>query len=61
MTRQEMTDIVYDTLMQNRQHIQLDLDKVKDQETNSIKGRIFFDYEDMLVVISVNTIPLAGG
>lgn len=34
MTVKEITNLVYDTLMQNKQHPQLDADKVDNQEVD---------------------------
>lgn len=42
--REEVTNIIYDTLMSNKQHPQFDLKKVKRQEVNAGKGRITFSY-----------------
>ena len=42
----EITDILYDTLMGNKQHEQLNLDKVENPEVNRKQGWITFDYED---------------
>lgn len=58
MNQQEITDIVYDTLMQNRQHPQLDLSIVDNQEVDKKGGVIFFEYEDVIVRIDVEVHPL---
>jgi len=55
MTQQEITDIVYDTLMQNKQHPQLDLGIVENQEVDNKEGLITFEYEDIWVGIVVKT------
>ena len=55
MTKQEMTDIIYDTLMQNIQHPQFDLDVVEDQEVDSKAGLITFTYGDVWIGIVVRS------
>jgi hypothetical protein len=41
----ELTDIIYDTLMQNTQFPQLDLADVEFQEVDASLGRILFEYQ----------------
>lgn len=53
MGKQEMTDIIYDTLMQNKQHPQFNLDVVEDQEVDSKAGLITFIYDDVWIGIVV--------
>lgn len=55
MTLREITDMVYDTLMQNKQlpYEALDLSKVENQEVNAEGGFITFDYNDRLIKIDV--------
>ena len=40
----ELTNIVYDTLMGNVQHEQLDTQYIEDQECGATDGRITFKY-----------------
>jgi hypothetical protein len=55
MTQQEITDIIYDTLMQNMQYKQLDLNIVDNQEVDSKGGLILFDYDiDTMVKINIS-------
>ena len=49
----ELTDIIYDTLMQNKQHEQLDLDKVIEPVVERKRGWITFGYGDDIVLINV--------
>lgn len=44
MRLEDITDIVYDTLMENKQWPQLDIDKVDDPEVDSKDGLIKFTY-----------------
>ncbi len=57
MDKQEITDIVYDTLMQNKQppYEALDLSKVDNQECDATGGLIMFEYhgEEVKIDISV--------
>ena len=55
MDSKEITDIIYDTLMQNKQHEQLNLDKVEDPVVDRKRGWITFDYEDVVVYIGVSS------
>ena len=41
----ELTDIIYDTLMQNTQFPQLDLADVEFQEVDASLGRLLFEYQ----------------
>jgi hypothetical protein len=41
---EELTNMIYDTLMQNTQYPQLDLADVDYQEVNASIGRILFEY-----------------
>ena len=54
MTLQDITDRIYDTLMNNEplSH-QLDLSRVSEQETNAKDGFIVFDYNDQTIKIDV--------
>ncbi len=54
MTRQEITNIVYDTLMQNNQHLQLDTDQIDNQECEAGRGVILFWYCGDEVRIDIN-------
>lgn len=54
MTNGEITNIIYDTLMQNKQHKQLDLDKVDNQEVDAKDCMILLDYEDVHIWIDVH-------
>lgn len=54
MDNKEITDIVYDTLMQNKQHEQLNLDKVEDPVVDRKRGWITFDYEDVVVFVDIS-------
>ena len=53
MDNKEITDIIYDTLMQNKQHKQLDLDKVENPIVERKRGWITFDYEDKTVFMNI--------
>ena len=57
MDNKEITDIVYDTLMQNKQHEQLNLDKVEDPVVDRKRGWITFDYEDVIVYVNISCFP----
>jgi hypothetical protein len=57
MDDKEMTDVIYDTLMQNKQHEQLDLNKVEDPKCERKRGWITFDYGDRIVYINLFTMP----
>ena len=50
---EEITNVIYDTLMQNKQHPQLDMDIVESQEVLAGDGKIWFDYNDKTVEIFV--------
>ncbi len=54
MIKQEITDIVYDTLMQNRQHLQLALNRVENQEVDAKGGLIMFEYCGTAVKIDIS-------
>ena len=54
MTLQDITDRIYDTLMNNEPlSNQLDLSRVSEQETNAKDGFIVFDYNDQTIKIDV--------
>ena len=53
MDSKEITDIVYDTLMQNKQHRQLELDSVENPEVDRKRGWITFDYGNAEVHINI--------
>jgi len=55
ITSQEITNVIYDTLMQNRQYPQLDLEKVEDQDVDARIGNISFVYDGTGVVVDVRT------
>ena len=55
MTVEEITDIIYDTLMQNTQHPQFEVDKVDNQGVDNYFGFITFDYDDVSVSINIGT------
>jgi len=55
MDKVEITNIIYDTLMNNKQHCQLDLDRIDNQEINAENGVILFDYEDMAFRMNITT------
>ena len=54
MDNKEMTDILYDTLMQNKQHEQLNLDKVENPVVDRKRGWITFDYDGEVVFVNVS-------
>lgn len=56
MTKQEITDIVYDTLMENKgkPYVALDLSKINNQECDATAGFIVFDYDGMSVKIDIS-------
>lgn len=54
MDYKEMTDTIYDTLMQNKQHGQLDINKVEDPVVERRRGWITFDYGEIVVHIDVH-------
>lgn len=54
MTAEEITDIIYDTLMGNTQYEQLDLSKVDNQEIDAKDCIMLFDYEDIHICIDVS-------
>ena len=49
----EMTNIIYDTLMKNPQHPQLDIDKVTNQTVDAQNGYISFNYESLYVEVRI--------
>lgn len=55
MSLKEMTDIIYDTLMENKKppYEALDLSKVEDQQVDAVGGLITFDYGDVQVRMNV--------
>jgi len=54
MDNKEITDVIYDTLMRNKQHEQLNLDKVENPVVEREHGWITFDYEDVIVYINIS-------
>ena len=56
MDRQEMTNIIYDTLMKNKQHPQFNPDCVEDNCTMAAKGIISFTYGDTDYLVRVTKI-----
>lgn len=56
MDNKEITDVLYDTLMQNKQHEQLDLDKVENPVVERKRGWITFNYEDVIVCVNISII-----
>lgn len=52
-----LTDIIYDTLMENKSppYEALDLGKVENQQVDAVGGLITFDYEDVSVKMTVIT------
>lgn len=54
--RYEITDQIYDTLFQNKQHKLLDIDKIENQYTDSGKGKMYFDIqiEDSTITIELS-------
>ena len=56
MTRQTMTDIIYDTLMENKQHPQFNIDNVDNNCTMAAKGIISFSYGDTDYLIRVTRV-----
>ena len=48
-TIEEITNLIYDTLMKNTQHPQFDINKVENQEVDAKGGIIRFDYENVIV------------
>ncbi len=56
MDTKEITDMIYDTLMQNKQHEQLNLDKVENPIVERSRGWITFNYEDKIVCMNIFTI-----
>lgn len=57
MDTKDMTDVIYDTLMQNKQHEQLNLDKVENQEVDRKRGWITFEYEGKIIYINIHDFP----
>lgn len=53
MNSKEITDVIYDTLMQNKQHKQLNINKVENPIVERKCGWITFDYEDVIVYIDI--------
>ena len=51
ITREEITNIIYDTLMQNKKppYVAFDVSKVDNQEVDSKDGLITFTYGDIWV------------
>lgn len=62
ITKQEITDIVYDSLMGNLQppYVVFDLDKVDAQECDAKGGLIMFEYEGMEIKIDIS-VRIEGG
>ena len=56
MTNGEITNIIYDTLMQNKQHKQLDLSKVDNQEVDAKDCKILFDYGDVHICMNIHVV-----
>ena len=56
ITKQEITDIVYDALMRNkgRPYVVFDLDKVDNQECDAKYGFITFEYGGIEIKIDVS-------
>lgn len=56
MTLEEITDVIYDTLMENKDkpYEALDLSKVENQEVDADGGLIMFDYKGMLIKIDIS-------
>ena len=52
---EEITNIIYDTLMKNKQWPQLQVDIVEGQFVEAEKGYISFEYYGQLVKISIET------
>lgn len=55
MNNRELTDTIYDTLMQNKQHKQLDIDKIENPVVERKRGWITFDYEDNIVMLNITS------
>lgn len=53
MKNNEFTDIIYDTLMNNQQYTQLDLDAVDNQDVDANKGIITIEYNGETFIITV--------
>lgn len=54
MTLQDITDKIYDTLMNNEPlSNQLDLSRVTEQEVEARGGFIVFDYDDQTIKIDI--------
>lgn len=54
MTLQDITDRIYDTLMNNEPlNNQLDLSRVSEQEVEASGGFIVFDYNDQTIKIDI--------
>lgn len=54
MDNHEITALVYDTLMDNDMHYQLDLNEVSNPEVEEHRGRISFTYKGREVNITVS-------
>jgi len=52
----DITDIIYDTLMENRQHAQFDVNNVEDCEVDNTNGTINFDYHGRKFKLTVTEI-----
>ena len=53
MDIKEITDIIYDTLMQNKQYKQLDINKIKFPEVSNRCGQIKFSYEETIIYVNI--------
>lgn len=49
----EIVDIIYDTLLHNKQYPQLNIDLIDNQEVNKNSGIISFTYDDIPVTIKI--------
>jgi hypothetical protein len=49
----EIIDMIYDTLLHNKQYPQLDIDLIDDQEVNKNSGSISFTYDNIPVTIKI--------
>jgi len=53
MNNKELTDTIYATLMQKKNHKQLDISKIENPVVERKRGWITFDYGDTIVMLNV--------
>lgn len=52
--KRELVDMIYDTLLQNTQYPQLNLDLIEDQEVERGTGTIVFTYDGIPIKIKIS-------